>query len=122
MRALALVGLALIGLAACAPPAPLRQPGNVLDARYRLARLRPARTAATAVYRATANLGTRCHMWPSDSVAFDLRAARCGAVWAMALGVARLLLEETGDPRFGGVPVRDDGRLRWMDLPTGCLP
>jgi hypothetical protein len=103
---------------------PRSQPTNMLDVRYRLAREggRARPTAATTVYRATANLGTNCHMLPSDSRAFDLNARRCGATWAMVLGVSRLLVEQAGEPRFGGPPLRHEGRLRWVDLPSGCWP
>jgi hypothetical protein len=125
----------LVGMGASCASAPRPRPLGALEARYVLARQQreprgttaaPRRwQTATAAYRAVLapSLGSRCRMFPSDSVLFDARAARCGAATATLLGVSRLLLEAEGSPRFLPALVVEQ-RLRWLDLPRSgsCAP
>lgn len=80
---------------------------------------------ATALYRGglSRSLYSRCQMFPSDSQAFDLRAASCGPLSSSVLAISRLLLEEEATPSV--LPnVFAEGRLRWLDIPPAhrCAP
>ncbi len=80
---------------------------------------------ATALYRGglSRSLYSRCKMFPSDSQAFDLRAASCGPLSLSVLAISRLLLEEEAGPEV--LPITfAEGRLRWLDIPSAgqCAP
>ncbi|MGE0871953.1 MAG: hypothetical protein AB7P03_25570 [Kofleriaceae bacterium] len=112
--------LVLVTVAGCIPPL-TRPPENVVDLAYRTAT--PARSTATALYRwagsRSLGLAPRCKMMPSDSTMFALRAESCGGIAAWYWGVARVLLEQGGSPKFLA-PLRVEDRLRWVDLPGPC--
>ena len=90
----------------------------MIDVRYRSP---AAHSTPTALYHAIGSrslaVTSRCKMTPTDSEAFAIRAERCGALSAWYWGVARLMLEQAGSPRFTA-PIRQDGRLRWIDFPS----
>lgn len=116
----------LLVMAACASTPARRPLQGSLEAAYRIdARTRATPSqAAVRVYRsAGAGHGSRCRMAPSDSRAFELRAARCGAAWAAIVGVARLFTEVAADTTTHA-PVVWQGRLRWFDVPDegSCWP
>jgi len=114
-------GLAVVLLLGCAPASLQRRPVAPLEARFRAGRARAPATAATSVYRdlLARSLYSRCRMWPTDSVAFDVHARRCGALSATVHAAARLLLEREARPEYLA-PVALEGRIRWLDLPTSC--
>jgi hypothetical protein len=98
-------------------------PTSVLEARYRLRHVSQSQpNTATWIYRNVVgrSLFSRCRMFPSDSEAFNLRAKACGPLRAVILGTSRLLLEEAGHPDFMH-PMTIDGRVRWLDIPSGDL-
>jgi hypothetical protein len=109
----------LLLIAGCMPPlAPIAD--NAIDLRYRMPH---ADATATDLYRAVGSrslaVQSRCKMVPTDSEMFAARAETCGGARAWYWGVARVLLERAGSPRFA-TPIRLDGRLRWIDLPEPC--
>jgi putative component of membrane protein insertase Oxa1/YidC/SpoIIIJ protein YidD len=114
---LALLAFALTPSAGCAPPHS-RTPTNVIDLRYRM---RPASSSTIDLYRwtgsRTGSVKSRCKMVPTDSEMFAARAERCGGLRAWFWGVARVLVEQANSPRFTP-PLRVDGGLRWVDLPS----
>lgn len=65
----------------------------------------------------SSTVGSRCKMVPTDSQMFAARAATCGGLAAWYWGVARLFLEQANSSKFAP-PLRLDGRLRWVDLPS----
>jgi hypothetical protein len=89
----------------------------VIDVRYRTP---AARSTPTDLYHAFGSrslaVQSRCKMTPTDSEAFAIRAERCGGLAAWYWGVSRLLLEQASSPRYTA-PIREDNRLRWIDLP-----
>jgi hypothetical protein len=119
-------GAALVVLASagCLPALPTGA-ANAIDLRYRLAAdaAVTARVTATRVYgwigERSLAVPSRCKMVPTDSVAFAVRAERCGGIAAWYQGVARLLLEQASSARFAA-SIQLDGRLRWLDLPSAC--
>jgi len=110
-------GLMVLALAGCLPPLSTA-PTNVIDLRYRSAA--PTADTTIRIYRwigsRSSSVKSRCRMAPTDSEMFATRAQQCGGVTSVFWGVSRVLLEEARDPRFA-VPLRLDGRLRWVDLP-----
>ena len=108
---------------ACSPHALVTRPTTVLEARYRMRHVSPPRpNTATWIYRNVVgrSLFSRCRMLPSDSEAFNLRARACGPLRAVILGTSRLLLEEAAHPTFM-TPMIAEGRVRWLDIPSGDL-
>jgi hypothetical protein len=123
LRVVKTLWLLLVLAGACSPPGIRTRPASVLEARYRLRHLSRARVnTATWVYRNVVgrSLFSRCRMYPSDSEAFNLRAKACGPLRAVLLGTSRLLLEEAGHPTFMH-PMTAEGRVRWLDIPSGDL-
>ncbi len=118
-RASTLAAVATLGaLGACLPP--LAPPAtNTIDVRYR--QRAKATDSTVRIYRwfgsRSSSVTSRCKMIPTDSEMFAVRGARCGGLRAWYWGVARVLLEEAGSSRFA-VPLRMEGRLRWVDLPA----
>lgn len=112
-----LLACALLWLVGCAPPHS-RAPTNVIDLRYRM---HPVSNSTIDLYRWTgsrsSSVKSRCKMVPTDSEAFAVRAERCGGLRAWFWGVSRVLVEQANSPRFTS-PLRADGRLRWVDLPS----
>jgi hypothetical protein len=78
---------------------------------------------ATAIYRDVLSraLFSECQMVPRDSEAFNRRLRWCGPVGAVMVSMSRLMLEMAAQPAYL-TPVRLDGRLRWLDPPTSCVP
>jgi len=118
--------------AACVPFGEFSHaPAGNLEARARLRHRQPTLApgptpvAATMVYRGVLApaLGSRCRMFPTDSVAFDRRARDCGGLTAGILGIARLIEEVAATPSTF-TPIMADGRLRYLDLPAEgrCWP
>jgi hypothetical protein len=112
-------------LAGCGTAAHRTEPVGRLDAEYLRGGFggRAREVAATQLYRQVLarSLGTRCRMFPSDSQLYDVRAARCGATTAAALGIARLYLEIAAGPQLLPALIAE-GRVRWLDLPRDCAP
>jgi putative component of membrane protein insertase Oxa1/YidC/SpoIIIJ protein YidD len=122
-----MVPVALLGsIASCAglgPTGARRDTGNIVDARFMTADSSPERPqTASDIYRAllAPTWGSDCRMLPTDSVYFDEKVRRCGAILGAVAGLARLLLEVEATPAVL-VPVPASDRVHWLDS-SGSRP